>query len=118
MRMGQSPLKMYSSFFDPFATLPLMKAFADRAAYLEQVRKVVIAHEGNVTASAASLGLSRVRLSVMLNHRGLVEWWRLYKAKRIEERRALREKRRYQQRKQRNRSAQDILYNPAPYSVD
>ena len=51
-----------------------------------RIKHVVTVCDGNVTNAAAMLGISKGFLSKKLNHRGLLQWWEKYKAKRSQER--------------------------------
>lgn len=50
------------------------------------VKRAILACEGSVTNAAMLLGMDVTVLSRHLNHRGLVNWWTSYKAKRSLER--------------------------------
>ena len=80
--------------------IPAPRTVEEREAYLAEVKKVVIACDGSVNVAAAALGISRQRLSQILNHRGLVQWWVPYK----EKRKKANERERYRRYRERRRA--------------
>lgn len=80
--------------------LPPPRTVEDREAYLAEIKKVVIACDGSVNVAAAALGISRQRLSQILNHRGLVHWWVPFK----EKKKKANERERYRRYRERRRA--------------
>ena len=57
------------------------EAYEERQAWLQEIKRTVIAAGGSVSVAAAMLGMSPSALSQKLNHRGLVSWWEPYRSK-------------------------------------
>jgi hypothetical protein len=83
--------------------------------YRALVKRTVQACNGKVGEAALYLEISAYKLSRMLNHRGLVEWWVPYKAKVQLEKLRARHRRCYQGKRERQLIAQGLdptLYKP------
>lgn len=80
------------------------------------VKRTLVACEGNVTATALSLGIHRTALSRMLNHKGLVEWYVPYRNRLTLERVRARSRRSYERRRRRQLIDQgldpDLYFKP------
>jgi hypothetical protein len=88
----------------------------EKDEYRALIKRTLQAMDGNVTAAAMSLGIHRTRLSQMLNHKGLVEWWVPYKTRLSLERMRARNRRAHE-RKRRNHLARqgldpDLFFKP------
>jgi hypothetical protein len=88
----------------------------EQEEYLDMIKKTVKAMDGHVSNSAAALGISVSRLSTMLNHRGLVEWWVPYREALSRDRRKARNRRSHEKRRRRELEAQgldpDLYFHP------
>lgn len=72
------------------------------------IKKTLQACGGSVKDAAMCLGVDRRRLSLLLNHRGLVEWYVPYRNKLITERARARWRRSYDQRRRKRLIDQGI----------
>lgn len=72
------------------------------------IKKTLQACGGSVKDAAACLGIDRRRLSHLLNHRGLVEWYVPYRNKLTMERMRARWRRSYDQRRRKKLIDQGI----------
>lgn len=76
--------------------------YAEKEAFRKEVKRVLIAVGGRVCDAADILGIRPAKLSAMLNHAGLVEWWRPWRKRLSSERYHARNRRaqdRYRRRK-------------------
>lgn len=80
------------------------------------IKQTLQACEGNITSAAIMLGMQRSRLSTMLNHRGLVEWYVPYRERVTLERSRARSRRAYERRRKRQLEQQgldpDLYFKP------
>lgn len=72
------------------------------------IKKTLQACGGSVKEAALCLGMDRRRLSYLLNHRGLVEWYVPYRTKLVTERMRARWRRSYDQRRRKRLIDQGI----------
>lgn len=88
----------------------------EKDEYRALIKRTLQAMDGNVTAAALSLGIDRTRLSHMLNHRGLVEWWLPYKSRLSLERLRARNRRAHERRRREQLAARgmdpDLHFKP------